>query len=283
VLNGRKAGFSEASTQADDVFNSPRINTIVIATRHNTHASLVARGLQAGKHIFVEKPMALTLDEVEIVEKAFDAPTHGLARPLLMVGFNRRFAPLAVKMKSLLDSVHQPKAFSYVCNAGMIPRDHWTQDPAIGGGRILGEACHFIDFLRFLAGAPIRDFHITFMGQATGVASASDKAIISLGFQDGSIGTVQYFANGGKVFPKERLEVFAGGAVLQLDNFSALRGFGWPGFKRQKIWRQDKGHSACAAAFLDAIRNGLSSPIPKEEIFEVARVSIQLAQLQRNA
>jgi predicted dehydrogenase len=129
----------------------------------------------------------LTLDEVETIEAALDASDHGQGRPLLMVGFNRRFAPLAVKMKSLLDSVKQPKAFSYTCNAGMIPLDHWTQDTAVGGGRIVGEACHFIDLLRFLAGAPIRDFHITTMGQTASVASSSDKAIISLGFEDGSI------------------------------------------------------------------------------------------------
>ena len=282
VHHGRKAGFAQASTQVNDVFYSPYINTIAIVTRHNTHAGLVTRALQAGKHVFVEKPLALTLDEVETIETALDVSSHGLARPLLMVGFNRRFAPLVVKMKSLLDSVRQPKAFSYTCNAGMSPRDHWTQDSAVGGGRIVGEACHFIDLLRYLAGVPIRDFHITTMGQAEGVATSSDKAIISLSFDDGSIGTIQYFANGGKVFPKERVEVFAGDAVLQLDNFSRLRGFGWRGFKRQTLWRQDKGQSACATAFLGAVRDGLPAPIPKEELFEVARVSIRLAQLQRD-
>jgi len=282
VYHGRKAGFAEASTQVEDVFDNPRINTVAIVTRHNTHANLVTRALQAGKHVFVEKPLALTLDEVETIEAALDASDHGQGRPLLMVGFNRRFAPLAVKMKSLLDSVKQPKAFGYTCNAGMIPLDHWTQDTAVGGGRIVGEACHFIDFLRFLAGAPIRDFHITTMGQTASVATSSDKAIISLGFEDGSIGTIQYFANGGKVFPKERVEAFAGDAVLQLDNYSTLRGFGWGGFRKQSLWRQDKGQSACAVAFLAAVRNGLPAPIPAEELFEVARVSIRLAKLQRD-
>jgi predicted dehydrogenase/threonine dehydrogenase-like Zn-dependent dehydrogenase len=282
VYHGRKAGFAEASTQVEDVFDNRRINTVAIVTRHNTHANLVTRALQAGKHVFVEKPLALTLDEVETIEAALDASDHGQGRPLLMVGFNRRFAPLAVKMKSLLDSVKQPKAFGYTCNAGMMPLHHWTQDTAVGGGRIVGEACHFIDLLRFLAGAPIRDFHITTMGQTASVASSSDKAIISLGFEDGSIGTIQYFANGGKVFPKERVEAFAGDAVLQLDNYSTLRGFGWGGFRKQNLWRQDKGQSACAAAFLGAVRNGLPAPIPAEELFEVARVSIRLANLQRD-
>jgi predicted dehydrogenase len=180
-------------------------------------------------------------------------------------------------MKKLLETVREPKAFSYVCNAGAIPANHWTQDPQIGGGRILGEACHFIDLLRHLAGAPIVDTHITTLG---GEPQLGDKATITLKFADGSIGTIQYLANGGKVFPKERLEVFAGGAVLQLDNFVALRGFGWPGFSKTSSWKQDKGQQACAGAFISAVREGGAAPIPFEELLEVSRVSIELAQVQ---
>lgn len=283
VHHGSKYGFAAASTDVADVLESLRIDTVVIATRHDTHASLVTRALSAGKHVFVEKPLALTLAEVDEVERAWEgAATPAGARPSLMVGFNRRFSPLAVELKRLLQPVRQPKAFSYTCNAGMIPPDHWTQDPAVGGGRILGEACHFVDFLRFLADAPIRDFTICSMGRKPGVLSPDDKAIISLRFEDGSIGTIQYFANGGKVFPKERVEVFAGDAVLQLDNFVALRGYGWRRFGRKKLWRQDKGQSACASAFVDAIRHGSPAPILASELFEVARLSIRLAEQQRS-
>jgi predicted dehydrogenase len=161
-------------------------------------------------------------------------------------------------------------------NAGSIPPDHWTQDPQSGGGRILGEACHFIDLLRFLAGAPITGHTSTRMAGQTG-----DTATIQLSFQDGSIGTIHYLANGSRRFPKERLEVFAAGGVLQLDNFRKLKGYGWPGFSSMSLWRQDKGQRACAAAFIDAIENGKPSPIPFEELMEVSRVTIEVAEALR--
>jgi predicted dehydrogenase len=157
-------------------------------------------------------------------------------------------------------------------NAGAIPAEHWTQDPVAGGGRIVGEACHFIDLLRFLAGASIVRAQALAMDSTSG-----DSVSIQLGFADGSLGTVHYLANGSKAFPKERLEVFAAGRVLQLDNFRRLTGFGWPGFRKLNLWRQDKGQRACAAAFVQALRTGGPSPIPPEEILEVSRVAIEVA------
>ena len=193
-----------------------------------------------------------------------------------MVGFNRRFAPHVLKIKQLLERSSGPKSFIMTVNAGAIPAEHWTQDRAIGGGRIVGEACHFIDLLRFLAASPIAGFDVRYMG-GMGPAELRDNAVISLGFEDGSVGAIHYLANGSKAFPKERLEVFSGGAVLQLDNFRKMRGFGWPGFSKMNLMRQDKGQKACIAAFLDAIRNGSPSPIPVDEILEVSRVSIEAA------
>jgi len=188
-----------------------------------------------------------------------------------MVGFNRRFAPQMQKIKGLLASVGGPKTFVMTVNAGAIPADHWTQDTAVGGGRVIGEACHFIDLLRFLAGVPISHYSKTALDSATG-----DTVTLQLCFADGSIGTVHYFANSSKTFPKERLEVFTAGRVLQLDNFRRLRGFGWPGFKSMNLWRQDKGQRACAAAFVQALRSGGPTPIPFDEILEVSRVAIEL-------
>jgi predicted dehydrogenase len=193
-----------------------------------------------------------------------------------MVGFNRRFAPHTRKAKLILESVTGPKAFVMTVNAGSVPADHWTQDADSGGGRILGEACHFIDLLRFLAGAPITRHTSTHMAGQTG-----DTATIQLSFQDGSIGTIHYLANGSRKFPKERLEVFAAGGVLQLDNFRKLKGYGWPGFSSMNLWRQDKGQHACAAAFIAAIENGKPSPIPFEELMEVSRVTIEVAEALR--
>jgi predicted dehydrogenase len=195
---------------------------------------------------------------------------------LLMIGFNRRFAPMVDKMKSLLASVREPKSFVMTVNAGAIPAEHWTQDKAVGGGRIVGEGCHFIDLLRFLAGSPIVRHEAVAIGRHPAFAVTDDKASLTLEFADGSIGTIHYLANGDKGFPKERLEVFCAGKVLQLDNFRKLRGWGWKGFSRMSSWRQDKGQAACARAFVDAVKQGGQSPIPLEEILEVSRISIEL-------
>jgi predicted dehydrogenase len=189
-----------------------------------------------------------------------------------MVGFNRRFAPQVQRIAELLRGSPGPKSLVFTANAGAIPAGHWTQDAEVGGGRIIGEACHFIDLLRFLVGAPIVGHDLRMMDGPT-----RDTATIHLRFADGSIGTIHYFANGSKTFPKERLEVFASGRVLQLDNFRKLRAFGWPGFRGMNLWRQDKGQRACAAAFSQAVLSGGPAPIPLEQILEVARVTIEIA------
>ena len=196
-----------------------------------------------------------------------------------MVGFNRRFAPQTKIMKDLLAQISQPKCFIMVMNAGHISRDHWTQDLEVGGGRIVGEACHHIDLMRFLSGSPIVSVHAQCMAEANSISSTKDKVSINLSFQDGSIGTIHYFANGGNSFSKERIEVFAGGRTLQLDNFRKLRGFNWPGFRKHTLWQQDKGQSACSRAFLNSIKSSGKPAIPYKEIFEVSRVAIEVADL----
>jgi predicted dehydrogenase len=237
--------------------------------------------LRAGKNIFVEKPLALSLDQLAAIETARAELLANGSEPLVMVGFNRRFAPHVVRMRSLINDVSEPKVFVMTVNAGAIPRDHWTQDPTIGGGRIVGEACHFIDLLRFLSGSPITGFQAAAVGNTGGGTVADDKASITLQFQDGSIGTILYLANGHKAFPKERLEVFAGGRILQLDNFRRLEGYGWPEFRQMKLFRQDKGQNACVAAFVRAVERGTDSPIPFSELMEVSRVTIEVAEALR--
>ncbi|QHI24463.1 dehydrogenase [Acinetobacter haemolyticus] len=281
VIHGEKTGFAEASTDLDGLLNNKDINTVAIATRHNSHAYFVERVLSAGKNVFVEKPLALTVEEIEKIETVYNQNIQNNQYARVMVGFNRRFSPQVQKMKTLLDTVKEPKSFIMTMNAGAIPADHWTQDNAVGGGRIIGEACHFIDLMRFLAGSKIVSIQARRMGETDAVQVLEDKASITLGFEDGSFGTIFYLANGASSFPKERVEVFTAGRVLQLDNFRKLKAFGWPGFNKMNLWRQDKGQDACAAVFVDSIRDGKEAPIPADEIFEVARVTIQVAEILR--
>jgi predicted dehydrogenase/threonine dehydrogenase-like Zn-dependent dehydrogenase len=281
VVHGRASGFVEATTDTDAIFDDPEVNTVVVVTRHDTHADFVSKALGCGKNVFVEKPLAISMDQLDRVENQWRALPSDSARPHLMVGFNRRFAPQVQKMKAILAPLNEPKSFIMTMNAGAIPANHWTQDPAVGGGRIIGEACHYIDLMRFLAGSEIVSVQARSMGRTEANVLTEDKAAITLGFADGSFGTIHYLANGAAAFPKERVEVFVGGRILQLDNFRKLKGFGWANFRTMNLWKQDKGQAACSAAFLAAIEHGRPTPIPPEEIFEVARVSIQSAELLR--
>jgi len=264
-----KFGFRYCSTEEHRLLSDPQVNTVVIATRHHLHATQVLAALSAGKHIFCEKPLCLSeIDLAEIVR------AYSRRHVLLMVGFNRRFAPMAIKMKAFLQQVQEPLAMHYRVNAGFIERDHWVNDPEKGGGRILGEVCHFVDFLTFLADAPPIEV------QARGVnsfgAHSDDNVIISVRFANGSQGTISYLANGDRSYSKERVEVFGGGAVAVLDDFRRLD-LVRHGRKEtfRSLLRQDKGHRGELEAFAAAVRGRGEIPIPFEEI-----VSATLATLR---
>lgn len=278
VHHGRKQGFAKASTDMQLLLADKSVNTIAIATQHNLHAQQVIESLRAGKNVFVEKPLALTHAELDAIESTYREQSEQYR---LMVGYNRRFAPHIVKMKQLLSTINEPKSFVMTMNAGKIPADHWTQDAAVGGGRIIGEACHYIDLMRFLADSEFSGFSATCMGNAPGVEITEDKASITLSFKDGSFGTIHYLANGGKAFPKERIEVFAGDSVMSLDNFRTLTGYDVKGLKKDKLMSQDKGQNACTKAFVESIEKGKEAPIPFEQILEVARMSIDIAESLR--
>ncbi|HEV8413710.1 MAG TPA: bi-domain-containing oxidoreductase [Bryobacteraceae bacterium] len=263
---GRKFGFSESTTDTESLLSDQRIDAVVIATRHDSHAGLVCRALEAGKHVFVEKPLALTWEQLDEIEDTY----RGLQETrVLMVGFNRRFSPHVRQAQRLLQGMRGTKSLVYMVNAGAIPLEHWTQNAEEGGGRILGEACHFLDLLRFLVGYPARSVRTA--------QQSVDTATISVSYEDGSVGTVHYFANGHKSFPKERLEIFADGRILVIDNFRKLRGYGGPRFGGSSSWRQDKGAGRMVQAFIDAIRGGGAAPIPFEELREVSRCALLAA------
>jgi predicted dehydrogenase/threonine dehydrogenase-like Zn-dependent dehydrogenase len=259
---GRKFGFVQASTDVASALANPEVDSVVIATRHSSHAGLVLAALGAGKHVFVEKPLCLELGELTAIE----AELARRPQQCLLVGFNRRFAPLVSKLEGLLAPLHEPRALVMTVNAGALPRGHWANDPAVGGGRVVGEACHFIDLLRYLAGAPIERQHVRKVG--------ADGASIGLDFVGGSSGTIHYFTHGHRAFPKERLEVFCAGRVFVLDNWRRLTAHGVTGFSRQRSLVQDKGQMACARAFVQAVRSGGAPPIPLAELCEVSRASI---------
>jgi predicted dehydrogenase/threonine dehydrogenase-like Zn-dependent dehydrogenase len=249
---GRKFGFERTTTSYHSLLDDPKINAVFIFTRHDQHASMVVEALKARKHVFVEKPLCLNADQLDLVRRTYER-SAGLQ---LVVGFNRRFSPHAVKMKSLLASRTQPICMSMMVNAGVIPKEHWVHDPDIGGGRIIGEGCHWVDLMSFLAGGPVTRVVSTRVGDSPGLTVRDDKATITLSFADGSVGTIHYFANGHKAYPKETMELFCDGKVLRLDNFRILRGQGWLGFRQMKLRRVDKGHRDEFTQFIDAVALG---------------------------
>ncbi|MEA3439444.1 MAG: bi-domain-containing oxidoreductase [Chloroflexota bacterium] len=288
--------FAYACSDEARILDDPQINTVAILTRHNHHARQVIATLRTGKHVFCEKPLALNDGELNAIldvmvmqrdkrkgigEDANNSHLTPLPYPLLTVGFNRRFAPLAIRMKAFLLDRSEPLVAHYRINAGYLPLTHWTQDPDQGGGRIIGEGCHFIDFLTFLVGSP--PVAVTAHGLPDDGHYQEDNVVITLSYPDGSLGTVSYLANGDKTFPKERVEVFCGGRVAVLDDFRSLETVS--NGKRQTYrarLRQDKGHHGEWLAFRDAILNGGPAPIPYDQIVGVTRGTFAAVQSVRS-
>jgi len=262
--SGKKFGFQYATSSEDEIINDPNINTVAVLTRHDSHADLAVKALKAGKHVVVEKPLAINSKQLSVVSKQLSKTDHCL----LLTGFNRRFSPLVKSLKSQISSLHEPKYLHYRINAGYIPAEHWTQDPAIGGGRIIGEACHFIDVLTFLVGAP--PVSVSAHALPNNGKYSEDNVSMTFTFPDGSIGVVDYLANGDKSMPKERLEVFCEGMVAVLDDYVSLTVVK-DGKRKVESGAQDKGWRAEMAAFAGAIKGGGEAPIPYEQLIGVTR------------
>ncbi len=264
----KRFGFEFAATESGEILEDDRVNAVAILTRHDLHAHLVLQALKAGKHVFCEKPLAILPEDLHTIAKALEGSDR-----ILAVGFNRRFAPYALELKKFLLSVNEPLIMNYRVNAGLLPKDHWLHDPAQGGGRIIGEGCHFIDFLSFVVSSPIMS--IVAKGTPSDDRYREDNVILMLKYQNGSVGTITYVANGDRSLPKERLEVFGGGSVAILDDFRRLELIR-DGRKsvRKNRWRQDKGHRTEWEAFMHAVREGGPPPIPYQELFDVSMASI---------
>jgi predicted dehydrogenase/threonine dehydrogenase-like Zn-dependent dehydrogenase len=263
---GNKFGFQYATSADDEIINDPNVNTVAILTRHHTHAELVVKALKAGKHVFVEKPLAIHNDQLSAITKQLGDS----GQSLLTVGFNRRFAPLTQKLQSLVSNLQDPKYIHYRINAGVIPLNHWTQDPEIGGGRIIGEGCHFVDFITFLVGVP----PITVIAHALpgGGKYREDNVSMTFTFPDGSLGIVDYLANGDKSFPKERVEVFCGGQIAALDDFVSLQTVK-DGKRKEERGAQNKGWVEEWKVFARLIREGGEPPIPYEQLIGVTKAT----------
>lgn len=261
--SGKKFGFQCATSSEDEIINDPKINTVAILTRHDTHADLIVKALKAGKHVFVEKPLAINSNQLSVISKQLKNSAS-----FLTVGFNRRFSPLIQNLKSQIENRSEPLHAHYRVNAGFIPANHWTQDEAIGGGRIIGEACHFIDLITFLVGAlPVK---VSAHALPNNGKYKEDNVSMTFTFADGSIGVVDYLANGDKSMPKERLEVFCGGMVAVLDDYISLSVVK-DGKKKEERGAQDKGWRAEMAAFAESVRAGKEPPIPYEQIIAVTK------------
>jgi predicted dehydrogenase len=272
-----KFGYLYASSEENALLEDDRINTVAILTRHHLHARQVLAALAAGKHVFCEKPLALNLAELQEIETALKENTQG---SLLMVGFNRRFAPLARRLNTFIAERSEPLVAHYRVNAGFIPKTHWVHDLEQGGGRIIGEGCHFIDFLTYLVGeTPVS---VSSQGIPDSGLYREDVSVITFSFPDGSIGTVSYLANGDKAFPKERVEVFCGGRVAVLDDYRSLE-LVHKGNRQtfQSRLKQDKGHQAEWEAFADAIQHAGPAPIPYGHLFGVTRASFAAVEALR--
>jgi predicted dehydrogenase/threonine dehydrogenase-like Zn-dependent dehydrogenase len=269
-----KFGFQYCTTDDQQIIDDPDINAVVIATRHHLHATQVLAALSAGKNIFCEKPLCLSeIDLAEIVR----AYASSARDSLVMVGFNRRFAPMAIKMRAFLKQIQEPITMHYRVNTGFIARDHWVNDPEQGGGRLLGEVCHFIDFLTFMACALPIEVHtrsVTSLEQYSG-----DNVVISLRFANGSQGTISYLANGDRAYSKERLEIFGGGAVAVLEDFRRLE-LVRHGRKQtfHSRFRQDKGHRGELQAFAAAVRGQGEPPIAFDEIVSTTLATLRAAE-----
>jgi predicted dehydrogenase/threonine dehydrogenase-like Zn-dependent dehydrogenase len=271
VTSGRKLGFERATTDEEALFEDPEIDAVVSITRHDLHARHVLRAIQAGKAVFVEKPLCLTEEELFEIEAALgDA---GETAPLLMVGFNRRFSAAAAEVRRFFADADAPLTVSIRFNAGPLPADHWLHNDDEGGGRIVGEACHAIDLATFLVGSlPVRVFAESVGGR--GSTAADDECFITLRHANGSISSLAYLAGGDRSFPKERIEVIGGGRVAVIDDFRTITLCRDGRTSRRKLRGQDKGHRAEIAAFADALVKGGTAPIPWPELRAVTLASL---------
>jgi polar amino acid transport system substrate-binding protein len=273
---GEKYGFQYCASGADEVIDDAEVNLLVIATRHDLHAELARRALERGRHVFVEKPLALTDEELDAVVAAA-ANSDGR----LMVGFNRRFSPLARAARQHFAGRGAPLSISYRINAGRIPRDHWAHDPREGGGRIIGEVCHFIDLMHFLTGAVTTRVYAESITSRNHEITDEDSVFITLRFADGSNGSIAYLAEGDKALPKERVEIFGDGKSFVLDDFRSATAYRNGREESTKLHNQDKGQADEVKAVCAVALEGRPAPIALDDLSATTRATFRIRESLR--
>ena len=268
----RRFGFEQGVTDSGLVFQERSASSVFITTRHDSHADLVVAGLEHGFNVYVEKPMALTISQLDTVASAYEAARTKHPGIVLCVGLNRRYAPSVIQAKSLFGDIVTPKFVSIRVNAGTLPANHWVLDSSVGGGRILSEGIHFIDLARFLIGAPTADWSVTGSDM-----SGSGNLQMGLSFADGSIASIEYLSQGSQKIPKERIEVSAQGRTIVINNFREIRAYGWRTRRLTRTLRQDKGHSGSVDEFLNAVKLRTGPPVPLEELIHTHTLAINMS------
>jgi polar amino acid transport system substrate-binding protein len=273
---GQRYGFDFAVAGAEEVINDDKVNLVVIATRHNVHAELTRRALERGHHVFVEKPLALNDEELQSV---LDAANNACGS--LMVGFNRRFSPHARAAREFFTDRKGPLSIAYRVNAGVIPRSHWIQDPVEGGGRIIGEVCHFIDLMQYLTGSVTTRVYAESTSSRDAEGTDEDSVFITLRFADGSNGSIAYLARGDKSMPKERVEIFGDGKIFVLDDFRSATLVSDGRTKEQKLRNQDKGQPDEVRAVCETVLKGGPAPIALEDLAATTRATFRIRESLR--
>lgn len=263
----KKYGFIQATTDYKLILQDPEVDLVFVTTRHNSHAKLVTETLEAGKHVFVEKPLALNQEELSTIISKYRSLTTGLS---VNVGFNRRFSPYTLKAKELLGDATEELNMIATMNAGFIPQDVWVQDMRTGGGRIIGEACHFIDLMVYLSGSRVTAVVMSALGKNP--QKNTDNAIITVKFENGAQGVIQYFSNGSKSYPKERIELYSQGRTLVIDNFRKMKGYGFSRFSSMSKGL-DKGHKNQFRLLLQQVKKTGAPLIPFEDLINTTQTS----------
>jgi len=258
-----KFGFAFCTTDADKILRDKETDAVLILTRHDSHAHFVTKALRAGKHVFVEKPLALNEEQLHEVAETYK-DQHSEAPKVLIVGFNRRFAPTAVRVRELLAGSPGPFIVYVRANAGYVPPESWVHNAEEGGGRIIGEVCHFVDLIQYLTGGLPIEVHVVPAERGAGPA-LHDNVVINLRLDNGSSGCIVYSSSGDKSFSREYVEVFGNGAAAVIDNFKTMQFVRAGKKKKTRAWGVDRGHAAEMKAFVDAVRSGSPAPVELRE------------------